>query len=237
MKGIGEIMSLLGKIVEFVASDAIANALDIPIKALDKASKKIDSKSKDKLFEKEHGTGILVINQHRFTWKDKFDVYNENREVKYTVKGKLASIKHHLHIYDANGKEIGMVKEKLISLRSPISLESKPVDFIIEINGKKLGKVKSRWSFGKQKYEVDFNGWRIEGDFLGWKYKIFNGNEEIANISQKVLYLGDTYVVTFPNLQNELIVLMLVVALDAANAPKKSEELKRTIRYKTWGIR
>lgn len=229
-------MSLLGKVVEFVASDAIADALDIPIKALDKASKNLkakDEESKKKLFEKLPGTGVLVINQHRFTWKDKFDVYDENREIKYTVKGELASIKHHLHIYDAKGKELGTVKEKLISLRSPISLESNPVDFIIEIGGKSIGKVKSRWSLGKQKYEVDFNDWIIEGNVFGWKYKILSGNEEIAHISQKLLYFGDTYVVNFTDPQNELIVLMLVIALDAANAPTKSEELKDTLHHKT----
>lgn len=229
-------MGLLGKLVEFVAADTIVDTLDASIKTLNKISEKRDSKSKDRLFSKEPGTEVLVINQHRFTWKDEFEVYNENREVKYTVKGELTSIKHHLHIYNAYGKEIGMVKEKLISLRSPISFtESTPVDFIIEIEGKKVGKIKSKWSLGKQKYEVDFNGWRIEGNVLGWKYKVFNGSEEIARISQKVFYFGDTYVVTFPNIQNELVVLMLVIALDASNAPKKSEELKRTMRKKILG--
>ncbi|HVI39843.1 MAG TPA: LURP-one-related family protein [Anaerovoracaceae bacterium] len=228
-------MSLIGKVVKSVAPYAIADALDIPIKALEKAYQRIEEKSEEstkKLFEKQPGTGILVINQHQFTWKDKLDVYDENREIKYTVKGELASIKHHLHIYDVKGKELGMVKEKLIALRSPISLESNPVDFIIEIGGKKIGIVKSRWAFRKQKYEVDFNGWRIEGNVFGWKYKIFNGNEEIANISQKLLYFGDTYVINFLDPKNEFVVMMLVIALDAANAPKKSEEMRRTSHHK-----
>ena len=199
-------MSLLREIVKSVAPYAIGDLLDIPIKALDKASQRLDEKSEEsnkKLFEKQPGTGILVINQHRFAWKDKFDVYDENREVKYTVKGELASIKHHLHIYDAKGME--------------------------------LGTVKSRGGFGKLKYEVDFNGWHIEGNAFGWNFKIFNGNEEIAHISQKLLHFGDTYVINFSDPKNEFVVLLLVIALDAANATKKSEEIKSTLHYKSGG--
>jgi hypothetical protein len=53
----GVSMSILGKVIEFVASDAIVDALDVPIRALDKASKKLDAKnmeSKRKLFEKNN---------------------------------------------------------------------------------------------------------------------------------------------------------------------------------------
>jgi len=231
-------MGLLGKIVEFAAAGTIVKLLDTPIKALEKASKKQEEKNAkrvNKLFDKEPGTGILIINQHQLTWTDKFDVYDENKEIKYTVKGKFTSVKRHLYIYDANGKKLGMVKEKLLALRSPLSLESKPVDFILEIEGQRLGEVKSISSFGKQKYVVCFNSWRVEGNVLGWKYKILDGSVEIADIRKKVLYYGDTYVVTFPNIQNELVILMLVIALDAANAPKKSEELKRTIHHKSGG--
>lgn len=140
-----------------------------------------------------------------------------------------------MHIYDAKGMELGTVKEKLISLRSPISFESNPVDCIIEIGGKKIGTVKSRGGFGKLKYEVDFNGWHIEGNAFGWNFKIFNGNEEIAHISQKLLHFGDTYVINFSDPKNEFVVLLLVIALDAANATKKSEEIKSTLHYKSGG--
>ena len=232
----GVSMSILGKVIEFVASDAIVDALDVPIKALNRASKKLDAKnkgSKKKLFEKQPGTEVLVLNQQRFTWRNKFDVYDEYESVKYSVKGEFSSIKHHLHIYDANSNEIGSVKEKLISLRSPLSLESDPKDFIFEIGGKKIGTMKSKWAFGKQKYEVDFNGWQIEGNVLGWKYKILEGKNEVANISQQLLYFGDTYIIGFSDKRNELIILMLVLALDVANAPKKSEEFKNTLHHKS----
>jgi uncharacterized protein YxjI len=223
-------MNFLGKVAKSVVSRDL----------IGKVSKKLETKSEDrkkKFFDKQAGTDILVITQPRHTWKDKFNVYDENKHVKYTVKGEFASIKSCLHIYNEQGKEIGKVKKKLISLRSPISLESNPVDLIIEIDGKKIGKVKSRRSFSKQKYVVNFNGWRIEGDVFGSKYKIIDGNEEVAHISQKLLYPFDkkVNVINFYKPQNEVIVLILVIAIEAANSPSKSREIKRTLRHKSRG--
>ncbi len=229
-------MKILGKVVEFIASDAIVNALDIPIKALDKAINKLDAKSKEsnkKLFEKQPGTEVLVLNQQHFNWREKFNVYDEYENVKYAVRGEFLSIKHHLHIYDVHGNEIGSVKEKLISMRSPFSSELDPKDFVFEIGGKKIGRMKSKGGFGKTKYEVGFNNWHIEGSVFGWKYKILDGKNEVANISQKLLFFGDTYVISFTEKRYELIILMLVLALDIANAPKKSDEFKETLRHKS----
>jgi len=214
-------MNLLGKMAMTVASKV---ALDATKNAIVKASKK----NRDKFFEKQPGTEILVISKNELMNKDTFDVYDENREVKYNVKGNLTSIKHHLRIYDAKGNEIGMIKEQPVSMLEFLFCGAKSVDLIIEINGKKRGKFTSTWSFGKPEYEVDFNGWRIEKNIWGWEYKVLKGNREIAHISQKVWYFdgtyGDTYVVAFPDIKNELIVLMLVLSLYVANQMRLREQ-------------
>ena len=230
-------MGLLGKVLEFVLADQISDAVDIPIKALDKATKVLESKSekgKQKLFDIPPGTGILAFNEHRYMWNETYDVYDENREVKYTIKGEMTSIKRHMHVYDSYGNKLGMVKEKLIAWRLPLTLGANPIDFEIEVNGRSLGKVKSRWALGKQKYEVNYNGWHIEGDLLGAKYKILNGSEEIAQVSLKFFNWGG-YVATYPNLQNEIPILMLVLAIEAANAPKRSKKMRHTIHRKSGG--
>ena len=69
--------------------------------------------------------------------------------------------------------------------------------------------------------------------FVGWKYKILSGENTIADISMKLLYWGDTYVVSYDETQNPLLVLMIVLAIDVANAPKKTEDIKRTVHHKT----
>lgn len=228
-------MGVLGKAIEFIASDAIANALDFPINALDKAGKKLkekDENSQRQMFECAPGEKALLLNQKMFTWREQFNVYDSFQNVKYSIKGEFTSIKHHLHIYDVTGKEIAFVKEKLMTLRPSAMLENHPTDFELEIGGKKVGKLRSKWSVGKRKYILN-NGWNIEGNVTGWKYKIMSKDKIIAVISCKPLYWGDTYLITFSEEENELLILMIVLAIDIGNAPKRAEELKATIHNRT----
>lgn len=183
-------MSIIEKVIEFAASDVIAGALNAPIKVLDTTSQKLKERSainKKKLFECAEGERALLINQERFTWRDKFHIFDSSESIKYSVQGEFTSIKHHLHIYDKYGKKVGFVKEKLLTLRPSAMIEADPSDFDLEINGRKVGKLKSKWSFGKKKYVLD-NGWNIEGNLTGWKYKITCNDKIIATISSKPLY-------------------------------------------------
>ncbi len=229
-------MGILGKIVEFVAADTIIDVLDKPIKILDKASKNMQAQSDAKarkLFECAPGEKVLLLNQAKFTWREQFCVYDGFENVRYAVKGEFTSIKRHFHIYDPQGKEVGYVKEKLLALRPSAVLESNPIDFVFEIPGRKAVHMRSKWSVMKDKFRVD-NGWYVEGKFPGWKYKIFDDEENVvANVSYKALYWGDTYLITFPEDADELLILMIVLAIDIAHAPKKSEELRDTIHHKS----
>lgn len=55
----------------------------------------------------------LLFKQRFFSWLDSYDIYNEAGQTVYTVKGQL-SWGHCLKIYDAQGREIGTVKERRI---------------------------------------------------------------------------------------------------------------------------
>lgn len=211
-----------------MAAGTIADALDKPIEMLDKASKK----KARKLFECAPGEQALLLNQAKFTWREQFCVFDTFERVKYTVKGEFTSIKRHFHIYDSQNKEVGYVKEKLLNLRPSAILESSPVDFTFDIPGQKAIHMRSKWSFIKEKFRVD-NGWSVEGNLPGWKYKIFDDKENVvANVSYKMLYWGDTYLITFPEDADDLLILMIVLAVDIVHAPKKREDLKGTIHHK-----
>ena len=99
-------MNFLKKIVEHVAADEITDLVDIPIKIIEKASNKIgeigDANQK-KLFDVPSGTGVLAVSEHRYEWREKFDIYNKDREIVYTVKGELTSVKRNFNVYKANG--------------------------------------------------------------------------------------------------------------------------------------
>ena len=61
------------------------------------------------------------------------------------------------------------------------------------IGGHSCGIIKKKFTFFHPQYELDYNGWHVEGDW------------------------GDTYVIDFLDPKDELMGLMLVLAIDAAN--------------------
>ena len=156
----------------------------------------------------------LLIKQRIFSWTDSYDIYDENGNVKYFVKADFLSWGHQLRVYDANNCEIGMVKEKVLSFLP---------QFDIEVGGTVLGKIQKEFTFFRPKYDVDFNGWRVEGDFFGWDYDVYEGCSSIIHINKELLHWGDTYVIDFANPNDELMGVMLVVAIDAANCSSNNQ--------------
>ena len=153
----------------------------------------------------------LLIKQRVFSWTDSYDIYDERGNVRFFVKAELIALGHRLHVYDANRNKIGMIKEKLFTLF--------PV-FEIEIGGGTRGRIKKQLTLLKPKYEIYCNGWRVEGDCLGWNYDVYSGNRSIIHISKQLLHFGDTYVIDIANPADELMGMMLVIAIDAANCTK-----------------
>ena len=146
------------------------------------------------------------------------------------VKGKIASAKHHLSIYDQSGRnKIGEVKEKLIAFRSPFSFEGRPTDFVIKLHGNKVGKIKSRFFFGKRKFIFKPYNWLIKGDVFGFKYKVLCDKDIVMEVDQKFVLSGDTYFLDIFNPQDELLCLMVALAIDCSHT-SKSHDTKRTLR-------
>ena len=131
----------------------------------------------------------LLVKQRVFSWTDSYDVYDENENAKYFVKAEFLSLGHRLHVYDMAGNELGLIKEKVMSLL--------PVF--------------------RPKYDVEFNGWHVEGDFMGWNYDIYEACSPVVHITKELLHWGDTYVLDFANPADELMGLLLVITIDAAN--------------------
>lgn len=150
----------------------------------------------------------LLIKQRVFSWTDTYDVYDEQGIAQYFVKAEFFSLGHRIHVYNQAREEVGMIQEKLLTLMPK---------FEVEIGGRSVGMIEKRFTFFKPKYEIDYNGWRVEGDFLGWDYDVFDGCCPIMHISKEILHWGDTYVINFQKPEDELMGLLLVIAIDAAN--------------------
>lgn len=155
----------------------------------------------------------LLIKQRVFSWSDTYDVYDENGNPKYFVKSEVLSLLHKIHVQDMQGNEVGIIKEqfKLFVPR-----------FDIEIGGRFCGSIEKQFTLFRPKYDVDYNGWRCEGDFLAWNYDVYEGCSSVVHISKQPFHWGDTYAIDIVNPQDEIMALMLVIAIDAANCSQGS---------------
>ena len=155
----------------------------------------------------------LLFRQRFFSWFDSYDIYDEAGQTVYTVKGELAW-GHQLRIYDRNGYEVGLVKQRIFTWLPK---------FEIYINGELIGSVNKEFSLFTPKFNIDFTGWQVQGDWLGWDYSIYNAQaQSIASVSKEIFNWSDTYVLNIHNPQDALYVLMLVLAIDAEKCSNNS---------------
>lgn len=151
----------------------------------------------------------LYIKQRLFSWTDSYDIYDENMNTKYTAKADFLALGHRIRIFDRYGGEVGYIQEKLFRIFA---------EFDVYIGGSCLGRIKKKFSLFAPKYDIDYNGWNVDGDFFGWDYQVRQPNgAAAAHISKELLHLTDTYAIDIFDESDEINVLMLVLAIDAAN--------------------
>lgn len=148
----------------------------------------------------------LFVKQRAFSWFDNYKIFDEDGNPMYSIRGEL-SWGHCLRMYDNDEKEVCMVRENGDSLLPK---------FEMYVGGTYIGSINKEADVTKHAYNIDFNGWRIEGDLMESDYQIFNGNGyQIASMTKDVLNQADTYRIKITSQQDELYVLMLMVAIDA----------------------
>ena len=154
----------------------------------------------------------LLFKQRLFSWFDSYDIYDEAGNTVYVVKGEL-SWGHLLRIYDANGNELGYIKEKILTWLPK---------FEMYIGGNYAGCISKEFSFFRPRFNIDYNGWHIEGDWFEWDYSIVNSMcQSVASVTKELWNWTDTYTITITNPQDALYALMLVLAIDAEKCSRK----------------
>lgn len=148
----------------------------------------------------------LLFKQRFFSWLDSYDIYDENNNTVFSVKGQFAW-GHKLNVYDAQGNHIATLQEKIFSFLPR---------FEIYINDQFAGTVSKEFSFFKPKFSVDYKGWAVEGSFLEWDYTIYDSaGNHLASVTKELFNWTDTYVININNPDDALPALMLVLAIDA----------------------
>ena len=148
----------------------------------------------------------LLFKQRLFSWFDSYDIFNEDGETFYTVKGQL-SWGHKLKIYDASGHDIGTIKEKIFSFFPK---------FEMYVGEQYVGCINKEFSLFRPKFNIDCNGWQMKGNFLEWDYSILDpAGNIVATVSKQLFNWTDTYVIDIVDPFDALAVIMLVLAIDA----------------------
>ena len=169
----------------------------------------------------------LLFRQRAFSWFDSYDIYDENENTVYVVKGQL-SWGHCLKIYDPEEQqELGTVKEEILTWLPKFELYEGETC---------IGTLKKELTFFKPKYNIDFNGWHVEGDVFEWDYTITGPDGgTVAAVSKEPFRWTDTYVLDITDPKDALYVLMFVLAIDAEkcsrNRPESTKKEERQLSF------
>lgn len=148
----------------------------------------------------------LLFKQRFFSWLDSYDIYDEQGNVLYVVKGQL-SWGHCLKIFDACDNYVGMVQERIFTFLPK---------FEMYMGDNYMGCISKEFSFFRPKYNIDCNGWYVEGDLFEWDYTIMDSHGfSVANVSKELWNWTDTYTIDVSNPADAIAALMLVLAIDA----------------------
>ena len=146
----------------------------------------------------------LIFKQKFLSLFDSYDIYDENNNVVYKVKGQL-SFGHLFKIYDSNNEEVGHLKQKVFTFLPKYEIYE---------HGEKLGEIHREFSPFIPKFTITFGNYTVKGNFMEWDYDVYKENVKIATISKELLKLTDTYVINVDD-HEALIALMIVLAIDS----------------------
>ena len=218
------------KTTEVVAEKAITEVGYRAAVKIDEKSQKNLEKKKEKIKQENPENFHLFIKQESLrNWKDKLEVLDENENLKYLVKGKFFSTKHKFYIYDSNKNLLGVVKEKSPWITKRRNACKLTIFNFYNAKKEKIAKLKSLFSVVKSKYEfvTEEEVWQVKGDFLSMNYIVSLNETEIAKIYKAIrLMWKDAIIIDFPREKDELLIIMLVMALRSTTGKRKMEELK-----------
>lgn len=147
----------------------------------------------------------MYFKQRFFSWFDSYDIYGQNGQVLYTVKGQL-SWGHRLKVYDSSECQVAELSERVFTLLPKLD---------IYVGDQYVGCIKKEFTLFKPLFTFDYNGWTMDGDWLEWDYTIRGSNgESIADVSKEIFHWTDQYVIDVHNPDNALHALMAVLAID-----------------------
>jgi uncharacterized protein YxjI len=156
----------------------------------------------------------LYMKQKVFSWRDKFNIADEQGSLRYYAEGELFTWGKKLHIYDSTGQEAAFIRQKLMSWLPR---------YYVEINGVTVAAVVKKFTFFKPSYRVEGLPWQMQGDFWAHNYVMHDGQRDIMKLSKAWFTWGDSYELEIYDPRDELLCLCVALAVDCALAQENNQ--------------
>lgn len=167
--------------------------------------------------EKEEEDMRLYARQKVFSFRTVFSITDERGNDRYRVRGELLTLGKRLHVYDNNGREVAMIRQRLLNLLPT---------YDIYIGGRHAARIVKKITLLRPSYVIRGCNWKVQGNFLQHDYRIYRGMSAIAGIRKRWLSFGDCFELDVPERENELlsVCMMLVIdcVMDAEEAARSS---------------
>lgn len=147
----------------------------------------------------------LYMKQKVFSLKGSFSIYDEEEVQRYSVEGKMFSVRSKHYVYNNLGAQVAYIHQK------PIAFLPK---FYIELSNGDTYEMKSKLAFAKEVSLIEKLGWEIRGDFMQHNYTITSGEREVVSVHQQWLSWGDTYEIDIKEGVDEVLALAVVLCYD-----------------------
>lgn len=151
----------------------------------------------------------LYMKQRVFSFTQDFDIYDENQQSVYNVRGEFLTFGRRLHVYDSrSNKEVAFIRQKLLTLMPK---------FEVFAYDSQIALIEKRFTFFKPKYEIKELGWSVKGDVFAHDYTLYDKNNRmIARIHKKFFSWSDTFEIAIVDSKvDPVYVVAIVLTIDA----------------------
>lgn len=134
----------------------------------------------------------LYIKQRVFTFKDKYDIYDENQNPIYYVEGKMFSFFDQISLYNTHHQLEFFIKKKFSMFLSKYEIYKGSMIY---------AQVQQKFSFMKRRLDItsQIGNIQINGDFFSHNYTISLNDCILGSVRKKWLSWGDSYELDIPS--------------------------------------
>lgn len=146
-----------------------------------------------------------IIQEHVFSWTDRFHIMDANGQDCYYVEGEFLSFGRKLHIFLPDEREVARIEQELFHFRP---------HYNIYVEDTCVGTVVREFSLFKPYYVVEGLGWEVEGDFFAHTYRVTHQGETVVSMDKEWFTWGDCYCLHIADDVNPLVALATIIAID-----------------------